>query len=111
LILLNFGIIRLAAEFVFGARFIRWLGTFVEDERGHTSAKRFALIFSVTVSGVGILWLVACRGVYLLEHEADIGLELAVLMLGASGSGALAYMFGKPTERTKEQKDNAPLSN
>ena len=107
---LFFGIIRTLAEFILGRDFVRWLGTFVEDEKGHTSAKRFALIFSVTVSGLGILWLVACRGVYLIDHEADIGFELAVLMLGASGSGALAYMLGKPDDR-KGKGNAADVSN
>lgn len=97
-----FGIVRAIGEFILGRDFVRWLGSFVEDEKGHTSSKRLALIMSVTVSGISILWIVACRGVYLIDHDADIGFELLVLMLGASGSGALAYMVGKPADRKKE---------
>lgn len=95
----TFGIVRRIGEFVLGDKFVRWLGSFVEDSKGHTSSKRLALVMSVTVSCLGILWLVACRGAYILENDADIAFELAVLMLGASGTGSLAYMLGKPTDR------------
>lgn len=101
-----YGIIRSIGEFLLGRDFVKWLGSFVEDEKGHTSSKRLVLILSVTISGICILWIVACRGVYLLDHDADIGFELMVLMLGASGSGALAYMVGKPADRIK--KEEAP---
>lgn len=98
---LSAGIITMLAKFIFGEKFLIWLGSFVCDEKGHTSAKRFGLIFSITVAGLGVFLMVLAKAVYVVEHGGDITFELGVLMLGASGAGATAYAFGKPVDRVK----------
>ena len=101
------GIISSLAKFVVGERFLLWLGSFVCDDKGHTSAKRFGLIFSITVAGLGAFLLVFAKAIYVVENGGDITFELAVLMLGASGAGASAYAFGKPTDRTTGKTPDA----
>jgi hypothetical protein len=101
------GIVSALAQFIFGKKFLLWLGSFVCDEKGHTSAKRFGLIFSITVAGLGAFLLVFAKAIYVVEHGGDTTLELAVLMLGASGTGASAYAFGKPSDRTKGNEPDA----
>jgi len=96
----RYGLISFLAELLIGAIFIRWLGSFAEDAKGHTSVKRFAMLLSITVAGIGTLWMVFCRGIWLMNHESSgVYFELAVLMITASGASVGAYIWGKPSDR------------
>jgi hypothetical protein len=86
-------------NWVIGSRFIRWLGSFVEDSNGHTSSKRLAVVMGATGLSVGITAMCLSKAWYVLHNGGDCSLEIAAASIPLCAMAGVAYTLGKPQER------------
>jgi len=86
-------------------KFIRWLGSFVEDEKGHTSSKRLAVVMACTAYSLGTAALMFAKAYYVFNNGGDCSFEIAAASFPLAALAGVAYNQGKPTERKQEVKD------
>lgn len=90
------------------ARFVRWLGSFVEDEKGHTSSKRLAVVMAVTAYSTGIFAMMMAKAMYVYKNGGDCSFEIAAASIPLAALAGVAYNQGKPAERKPEVKNVEP---
>ncbi len=80
-------------------KFVRWLGSFVEDAQGHTSSKRLALVMGATSLSLGIFVLMLAKAYWVYKNGGDCSFEIAAAALPLCAMAGVAYTVGKPQER------------
>ena len=82
--------------------FVRWLGSFVEDSKGHTSSKRLALVMGSTALSVGLAAMCLAKAWHIFNNGGDCSLEIAAAALPLCAMAGVAYTLGKPQERKQD---------
>lgn len=90
-------------------KFVRWLGSFVEDAKGHTSSKRLALVMGATALSLGLFALCMAKAIYVMKNGGDCSWEIAAAAVPLCAMAGVAYTVGKPAERQKEAPDDPSI--
>jgi hypothetical protein len=80
-------------------KFIKWLGSFVQDPDGQTSSKKLALIYGATALSLGVFALLVAKAIWIYKNGGDCSMEIAAASVPLCALAGVAYSVGKPADR------------